>query len=292
MIRSMTGFGRAQAEAGARLITAEIRSLNGKQLDLSIRIPPVLRSKEHEIRAMAAAAVIRGKADLYISLDVKDEKDPPLIHVKTAKRYFLELKKLAASLGEKQENLLGLALQIPGVFAPSPESGEEISEKDWTKAKKVIQSALVEFQKFRLAEGKSAEKDLKEKVGKIVGLLKRVEDADKSRLSKKRDDLALRLKELMNGKSLDQNRMEQEMIYYLEKLDINEEKVRLKTHCNYFLDTFSEEEQGRKLGFISQEIGREINTLGAKAADAPIQKMVVQMKDELEKIKEQLLNIL
>ncbi|MEW6467869.1 MAG: YicC/YloC family endoribonuclease [Bacteroidota bacterium] len=287
MIHSMTGFGKASAEIGGKKITVEIRSLNSKQLDLNMRLSSYFRDKENEIRQEISRVAGRGKVDFAIYSEQVDQLPTATVNRPLARTYYRELSALAKELKLTGGDMLGLILKMPDVFKTEK---EELSEKEWKIARQCISKALAGFARFRADEGKTLGRDLSERVAGIRRLLDEVEQLDIKRIPAVRERLRRSVEELRE--KVDENRFEQELVYYIEKLDITEEKVRLRTHCDYFIATMKEESPGRKLGFISQEIGREINTIGSKANDAGIQQRVVQMKDELEKIKEQLNNVL
>ena len=290
MIKSMTGFGKASLPFKDKTLQIEIRSLNSKQIDLSLKLPSLFRSKELEIRAQCAKFIERGKADVSIYFEQKEIEKNLNINTTLAKAYYHELKKLAIELQAPVDDLLTHILKLPEVLKAET---EELNEQDEQELKNALHLALQEFSKFREAEGKNLEAEFSSRISTLLNLLQSVELLDKERATAVRNRIEKNIEELINKERIDQNRLEQEMIYYLEKMDITEEKLRLKVHCDYFIKTMLEEDAvGRKLGFITQEIGREINTIGSKANDSAIQKIVVQMKDELEKIKEQLLNVL
>jgi uncharacterized protein (TIGR00255 family) len=289
MIRSMTGYGKAICELSEKKVTVEIRSLNSKQLDLNLRIPSLYRDKEAEIRSDLSKQLERGKIDFSIFYEYTGDAASPVINKTLAKGYYKELKSLAAELQEQGCDLLSLTMKMPEVMRPER---QEPDEKEWKQLKAAIDQAQIEFQRFREDEGKSLADDFVKRIGLITSLLSIVEEADTKRVDTVRERIRRNINEFVEKEKIDQNRFEQELVYYIEKIDITEEKIRLKTHCDYFLKTMSEDSSGRKLGFITQEIGREINTIGSKANDAGIQKTVVQMKDELEKIKEQVNNVL
>ena len=291
MIRSMTGFGKSQVDLPGRIITVEIRSLNSKQLDLNFRAPSVYREKEMITRSLIAQRMERGKVDVSISVESKNDQPVMTINKNIALLYFEQLKDLAASIPENQHSdLLSILVRMPDVLKSEK---EEFSEEEWVLIQQSLETALEEVDLFRKGEGLILEKDFIFRIGRILALLDEVEPLESSRIAAIRAKFEMRLEEIRQDKSYDQNRMEQELVYYIEKLDITEEKIRLKKHCDYFIVTLDEmESPGKKLNFITQEIGREINTLGSKANDVRIQMIVVQMKDELEKIKEQLANIL
>lgn len=291
MIRSMTGFGKNQVDLPGKMITVEIRSLNSKQLDLSFRAPSVYREKEMTARSLVAQRMERGKVDVTISVESKNDQTVMTINKNIALQYFEQLKDLAASIPENQHSdLLSILVRMPDVMKSEK---EEFSEEEWVLIQQSLEAALEEADKFRIAEGKILEQDFIFRIGRILSLLDAIEPLESPRIALVRNKFETRLDEIRQDKSYDQNRLEQELVYYFEKLDITEEKLRLRKHCDYFIATLGEmESPGKKLGFVTQEIGREINTLGSKANDAQIQMIVVQMKDELEKIKEQLANIL
>jgi uncharacterized protein (TIGR00255 family) len=287
----MTGFGKSQVDLPGKLITVEVRSLNSKQLDLNFRAPAVYREKEMNARALIAQRMERGKLDVAISIESKNDQPVMTINKNIALHYFGQLKDLAAQIPENQNSdLLSILVRMPDVLKPEK---EEFSEEEWALVWQSLETALEETDRFRKGEGEILEKDFIFRIGRILELLDAVGPLEGPRLASVRNKFDLRLEEIRQDKSYDQNRLEQELVYYFEKLDITEEKLRLRKHCDYFILTLDEmESPGKKLSFITQEIGREINTLGSKANDAAIQMLVVQMKDELEKIKEQLANIL
>lgn len=285
----MTGFGKASIDTGDRMIVVEIRSLNSKGADISLRIPSNIRNYELELRNELSRLLERGKIDLSISIESKKEETPVEINVPLAKAYYEQLKKLAIAIQEPVLDPIVQILKFPDVLKSEK---KEADEKDWDQIKNTINKAVEQVNQFRLAEGKSLLEDFQTRLNKIEVCLEEIKKLDVLRLKNIKDRIQGNLSEVIGKEKIDQNRFEQELIYYIEKLDINEEKVRLKTHLDYFIDTCKEDSAGRKLNFISQEIGREINTIGSKANDAQMQKLVVQMKDELEKIKEQASNVL
>jgi uncharacterized protein (TIGR00255 family) len=284
-MKSMTGFGKAVAEVSGKKINAEIRSLNSKQLDLNFRIPYIYKEKELELRSEVSKQVERGKVDVSIYLESIQDAMPVAINKTLARFYYNELKSLSEELKEKDQNLLPLVLKMPEVLKGEKEI-VELDEAEWKEIKKAVDQAIEAFQKFRSDEGRTLAKEFKSRIAIIASLLQEVVKLDGLRITNIKERIKTNLAEAIDKEKIDQNRFEQELIYYIEKLDITEEKLRLKTHLDYFTVTMEELAAGRKLGFITQEIGREINTIGSKA------KIVVQMKDELEKIKEQLLNVL
>ncbi len=291
MIKSMTGFGKSVTEIPGKKITVEIRSLNSKSLDLNLRLPYPYKEKELELRGELSKQIERGKLDVTVFTESTQESLPIVINKNLAKKYYFELKELSRDLESDDKNLLSLVLKMPEVLKSEKET-LELDKNEWTLVKNTINKAIETFQQFRSDEGKVLEKEFKIRISIIEKLLKDIVNNDAKRVKNIRSRIEKNLEELIDKEKIDKNRLEQELIYYIEKLDITEEKLRLKTHLDYFLKTMQEPSGGRKLGFISQEIGREINTIGSKANDATIQKFVVEMKDELEKIKEQLLNVL
>jgi uncharacterized protein (TIGR00255 family) len=295
MIKSMTGFGKSVQEIGAKKITVEIKSLNSKQLDINTRIAGPFREKELEIRAELSRSVERGKVDFSIYIDNNSEMAGMAINKPLIRKYYHDLRELAIELHEPENlALLPVIARIPDVLKAER---EEFDETEWQQVNVAIHEALVQFDDFRMQEGALLEKDMVKRVALILQLLQEVEPFEKRRIVMLRERMMRNQAEYReanaNMEKFDENRFEQELFYFLEKLDITEEKVRLRKHCDYFGETLADPaSSGRKMGFIMQEIGREINTLGSKANDADIQKIVVQMKDELEKIKEQMLNIL
>ncbi len=291
MLKSMTGYGIAVFDSGNTKYTVEIKSLNSKFLELGLRIPKSFSEKEFQLRNECNKQIERGKVNLSINVEKADSTVKAAgIDKELLKHYFEQLKTVSTELNEPVANLFQLALGLPEVVKYEEET---ISEDEWKVVEKAFQQALTNFQRFRADEGNVLEQDIKYRIGIIVKNLELVEVEEPKRVPVIRERLNQFLIEAVNRDAIDQNRFEQELIYYIDKLDITEEKIRLKTHCDYFLETLKNADaNGKKLGFISQEIGREINTIGSKANDANIQKLVVGMKEELEKIKEQLLNVL
>ena len=295
MIKSMTGFGKTTANPGGRIVNIEIRTLNSKQLDVNTRIPSIYRDKEAEIRAEINKVLERGKIDFMITTDNDSDTNDFAINLPLARKYYAEIKQLADELGETAGNdIISTILKIPDVLKP----GREVpDESEWSLVKTAITEALALTESFRIAEGELLGKDMSARIQLIRNLLVTVEPLESARIGNLRERFQRNQDEFLEKTTkvdkFDENRFEQEIFWYLEKLDITEEKLRLRKHCDYFTDTLhSNDSNGRKLGFITQEIGREINTLGSKAYDAGIQMIVVQMKDELEKIKEQVSNVL
>jgi uncharacterized protein (TIGR00255 family) len=291
MIKSMTGYGIAVSDSGGNKYTVEIKSLNSKFLELSLRIPKAFSDKEFQLRTECNKQIERGKVNFTLTVEQADTVTTAAgIDTALLKHYYQQLKQVSDELNEPAGNLLQLALGLPEVVKFEEDT---ISEEEWKKVEGTFQQALAAFQKFRSDEGAVLEQDLKHRINLILKNLEHVELEDPKRVPVIRERLNQFLNEVVSPEKVDQNRFEQELIYYIDKLDITEEKIRLKSHCDYFLQTLKgADANGKKLGFISQEIGREINTLGSKANDATIQKLVVGMKEELEKIKEQLLNVL
>jgi uncharacterized protein (TIGR00255 family) len=291
MIKSMTGFGVAGFENEQMAIQVEVRSLNSKFLDLSIRSPRQFADKEPQIRNMVQAVLDRGKVSVNIEFVAKVSQSLPVtINHELFQTYFKEFKSLAESVDDNPSDLFKLALQAPNVIVSIPKEREE--NDDWDQARLVLEDALAKCDGFRSDEGASLFAKLEGNLEVIRGAFQHVKDADPGRKEKIQQRIKNHFSQWMDENSFDANRFEQELIYYFEKIDITEELVRLETHLDYFLKSMKgETSQGKKLGFISQEIGREINTIGSKANDAEIQKYVILMKDELEKIKEQSLNV-
>lgn len=285
MIQSMTGFGKHVVQLPSKKITVELKSLNSKSLDINARIPQTYREKELEMRKMIADVLVRGKVDLALYVEITGEETTAEVNQGVVKRYMQQLAHIAKGDDIK---LLELALRMPDTLKTDKDDIDEAEYKAITNAMK---EALSEIISFRNEEGKVLEKDFDERLDALDSLLAQIKSMDPERLATVRERLDKAVADLKV--ELDANRFEQELIYYLEKYDITEEKVRLANHLAYFKTTLkSDDSNGKKLGFIAQEIGREINTIGSKANYAPMQQLVVQMKDELEKIKEQMLNVL
>lgn len=291
MIKSMTGYGLAAHDSGSTKYTVEIKSLNSKFLELSLRLPKSFSDKEFQLRNECSKQIDRGKVNLSITVEQTGKAVKAAgIDTTLLKHYFEQLKAVSADLNEPASNLFQLALGLPEVVKYDEDT---VSDDEWKIVEQTFQKALKAFQKFRDDEGGVLEQDMRSRIDIITGNLTKVEIEEPKRIPVIRERLNQFLTESVGRENIDQNRFEQELIYYIDKLDITEEKIRLKTHCDYFIETLKNADaNGKKLGFISQEIGREINTLGSKANDANIQKLVVGMKEELEKIKEQLLNVL
>ena len=285
MIQSMTGFGKHVIQLPSKKITIEIKSLNSKSLDLNVRIPSAYREKELVLRKTIASSLIRGKVDFGLYIENTGLESASGINEAVVRSYMKQLGNIAAG---DEMGLLEIAMRMPDTMKTER---EDIDEEEYNVIKETLEIALLEIAVFRTEEGKVLEDDFKARISVLLELLAKVEVLDGERLQTIRERLEKAVADLKT--ELDANRFEQELIYYLEKYDITEEKVRLKNHLDYFITTLgSDDSNGRKLGFICQEIGREINTIGSKANFAPMQQVVVQMKDELEKIKEQMLNVL
>jgi uncharacterized protein (TIGR00255 family) len=291
MLVSMTGFGKAECDLPGKKISFEIKSLNSKQLDIFARLPSLLKEKEMVIRDEISRVLERGKIDCYVSIELMSEEAASQINKEIVKNYINQLKEVTEELQlGTGEQLIQVAMKLPDSLKTEK---DELDERDWKKVLKTLQSTLEKVRKYRIMEGKALEKDIRARINSIMKKLKKISPFEKARTEGIRKRIHQSLNDLRLKDSYDPNRFEQELIYYLEKLDITEEQVRLANHCNYFLEVISADAPaGRKLGFISQEIGRELNTLGAKANDTSIQRLVVEMKDELEKIREQLNNVL
>jgi len=284
MIQSMTGFGKSVLSLNDKHISIEIKSLNSKSIDINTRIPQAYREKELDFRKLIAEQLLRGKVDFSIFVENTGTQTPSKINPNIVKSYIEQMRAIVD--GDLTE-LLKMAVRMPDALQTTTES---VSEEELSAIFEHISLAITDLQTFRIQEGKVLEKDFVLRISNIDSLLQEVQALDSERLALIRERLE---KAVADIQSVDANRFEQELIFYLEKLDITEEKIRLKKHLDYFLETLhSEDSNGRKLSFIAQEIGREINTLGSKANFAPMQQLVVQMKDELEKIKEQVLNVL
>jgi uncharacterized protein (TIGR00255 family) len=291
MIRSMTGYGKAIAETPQKKITIEIKSLNSKQLDLNAKVPWLYKEKEPEIRNLVSQMLDRGKIDISVYFDILEDEGVPVINKSIVKNYYKQLKEIAGELEINiDDQILPIIMRLPDSLKTEK---PELPEDEWAIVKKQIIGSINVLDLYRIEEGKSIETDLKKRISGILDSLSTVETFEPGRIEKVREKLINILKDNNGTENLDKNRFEQELIFYLEKFDINEEKVRLKKNCEYFLETIeTPSPNGKILSFIAQEIGREINTMGSKANDASIQKLVVMMKDELEKIKEQTNNIL
>lgn len=287
----MTGYGKATAEYNDKKITIELRSVNSKQLDTTIRTPSIYREKEAEFRA-ELLKLQRGKIEMFVNVDSQKSISQAQINESLFTDYYNQIKSIADrfAIPTDSPEIIRTIMHLPEVLSSDR---KEVSEEESAVLISCLQSAIEQFERFREQEGKVLIGDILQRIINIETLLAKVEPYEKSRIETIKNRISANLEEVIPAANIDKNRFEQELIYYLEKIDITEEKVRLKQHCTYFRETASKEQSpGRKLGFISQEIGREINTLGSKANEVNIQQLVVQMKDELEKVKEQLLNVL
>ncbi len=291
MIRSMTGYGKAEALLPDKKLTIEVRALNSKQLDTNTRIPSLYKEKELEIRKLIASTLERGKVECSFFYELSTETSSGTINEVVVKAYYEQLSKISEGLGLKaSQELLSIAMRMPDTIR---NDRAELEEEEWNSVKESLGQALGHVNDFRVQEGESLDKDLRERIVSIRARLVDVEKLEGDRIARIRERIGNNLEEFLGKEGKDENRFEQELIFYMEKLDISEEKVRLANHLSYFLETMENEGPvGKKLGFISQELGREINTLGSKANHVDIQRLVVEMKDELERIKEQILNVL
>jgi uncharacterized protein (TIGR00255 family) len=291
MIKSMTGYGKAIAETPQKKITIEIKSLNSKQLDLNTKLPWLYKEKEPEIRNIISQRLDRGKIDFSVYCDMLDDEVVTVINKSAVRNYYNQFKEIAAELKiDLDDQIFTAIMKLPDTLKTEK---PEMPEAEWEIVRNQIIESITMLDLYRIEEGNSIMLDFKKCIGKILSLLETVQTFETGRITKIREKLMSLLDESLGPEKVDKNRFEQEIILYLEKYDINEEKVRLKTHCDYFIETVNTPSpNGKILNFITQEIGREINTIGSKANDASIQKLVVMMKDELEKIKEQTLNVL
>ncbi|WP_396636040.1 YicC/YloC family endoribonuclease [Maribacter sp. R77961] len=285
MIQSMTGFGKHVIQLPTKKITVEIKSLNSKSIDLNARMPSAYREKELELRKLIANSLQRGKVDFSLYIEITGDETSTKVNESAVRQYMEQLKSIA---GGDDLKLLEMALRFPDAMRADK---EDIDEEEYKAIVAALKGALSEINKFRSEEGNVLERDFLDRISSLKDLLQKVLEMDPDRQGTIRERLEKAVQDIKQD--IDANRFEQELIYYLEKYDITEEKVRLANHLDYFTKTIqSDDSNGKKLGFISQEIGREINTIGSKANYAPMQQLVVQMKDELEKIKEQMLNVL
>jgi uncharacterized protein (TIGR00255 family) len=291
MLKSMTGFGRAERTVGDKTFQVDIKSLNGKQFELLLKLPGFLKPLEFDIRRILSGKLGRGSIDCTISLKETGTAKPVSINTDLAKAYYKPLAELSAALNLDPSHILSTLIKLPEVITPTADT---LTSQEWSDFEKVLNAAIDDLNLHRTEEGKSLEEDLLLRILNISKQQEAIIKLEPLRQQKIREGLKKLLEENVGKENYDANRLEQELIYYIEKIDISEEQVRLKNHCDYFKAIIceSEESKGKKLSFILQEIGREINTTGAKAYDATIQKCVVIMKDELEKAKEQILNVL
>ena len=291
MIQSMTGFGRAVAELPGKNVVVEVKSLNSKQLDLNSRVASIYRDKDLEIRNHISSQLVRGKIDVLVYLEAKDGVTERTLQELLVKTYYEKISNLANELRAENFSPMDAVMRLPDVW--STDDQQLADESEWKSVMAAVVEATKRIATYRANEGEALDRDLRANIQTIKDLLASIETYEKARVPSIRERIEQSLREFIDSDKIDKNRLEQEMIFYLEKLDINEEKVRLAQHCKYFLDTMdSDEFAGKKLNFIAQEMGREINTMGSKSNDADMQRIVVQMKDNLEKIKEQVLNVL
>lgn len=291
MIKSMTGYGKAEAVLDKGIITVEIRTLNGKNADVNIKTQLLPKDKEIVVRQLLADKLQRGTIDFFMSFEENAASKARQINAEMVEEYFKQISDIEAKVGLKShsDRIIESILRFPEIF--EVRSGEILDGDNWPLAEKAIIEAIDKVNEFRSREGQALYKDVTSRINNIIGLSKGIEELEPQRIEAVKEKLSKAIEDLQAKP--DQSRFEQELIFYLEKLDINEEKVRLRQHCKYFMDTINNEDApGKKLGFIIQEIGREINTTGSKANNAEIQKLVVMMKDEMEKMREQSMNIL
>jgi uncharacterized protein (TIGR00255 family) len=290
MMKSMTGYGRAEGVIGNRKFTVELKSLNSKQFDLNVRMPSIYKEKEIDLRNWLTERILRGKVDVSVFYEAESAEKRVSLNKSLMLAYFQDLKDIAESVGQQQVDYMSLLMRIPDAIKPER---EELDENEWSTIMQLIQSAERAFDAYRVQEGNGLSVDFEARIAEILAMEAGLDSLANARIEKIRERIQQNLEEVVEVDKIDRNRFEQELIYYIEKIDVNEERSRLIANCNYFLEILrGPSGQGKKLGFIAQEIGREINTLGSKANDSDMQRIVVQMKDELEKIKEQVLNVL
>ncbi len=291
MIRSMTGYGKAEETFQERTIRVELRSLNGKQFDIRMKPAPILKPYEIEIRKQLKNALLRGSLEVNIQVTIDGATQPMKINSALAKNYYNAIQELANELGLPQKNTLRSLLELPEVVTPA---SEELTTKDWHNISKVLSDAIQQLDDHRKDEGNALEADLISHIKQIESYQTEIQKIEPNRKKRIKERLENALEEYTSRENIDHNRLEQELIFYIEKLDISEEQVRLSNHCRYFYEILEDKTptKGKKLNFLLQEIGREINTTGAKANDADLQRCVVKMKDELDKAKEQIMNVL
>ena len=291
MLKSMTGFGRAEQTENDKTFLVEVKALNGKQFELQLRLPPLLRPYEFEIRNTLQEHLVRGTVDCYVNIKQNGTSKPVTINTELIKAYYNQIQQLAGELNIDTNSVLSALLRLPEIVSPT---NEILNEGDYKEFSTVLVAALKELNLHREEEGNSLEKDLIKRISMIKEQEESILKLEPNRRKRIQDEIHQLLNEHVGKENIDNNRMEQELIYYMEKIDIHEEQIRLRQHCEYFAEVMNGPEvgKGKKLSFILQEIGREINTTGSKAYDADIQKCVVKMKDELEKAKEQVLNVL
>ena len=287
----MTGFGRIERSIGDKTFQVDIKALNGKQFELQLKLPAFLKPFEFDIRRLLSETLLRGTVDCMISLKDTGNARPVTINTDLARAYYKPLAELSAELGLDPSTILSTLVKLPEVITPSSDT---LSDEEWQQFREVLKAAVAELDRHRVVEGAALEQDLRLRISNISKQQEEVIRLEPQRKTKIREGITRLLEENVGKENYDGNRLEQELIFYIEKIDISEEQVRLRNHCEYFLSLLDEKEEskGKKLSFILQEIGREINTTGSKAYDSTIQKSVVMMKDELEKAKEQVLNVL
>jgi uncharacterized protein (TIGR00255 family) len=287
----MTGYGKATAETAGRKVIIEIKSLNSKAMDISTKIIPAYRDKELDIRSRITAALERGKVDFALYIDAANASGAQTINTAVFNNYLQQIESISAQTGQDMpDDIFSVILRMPEVVSSNQQ--DEVSQEEWEAVSKAVDGAIAALVDYRKAEGVALEKKFREKISNITALLKSVEPYEQDRVAKIKERIRTAMQNTVGG-NYDENRFEQEMIFYIEKLDISEEKQRLTNHLDYFIKTLEEGHgQGKKLGFIAQEMGREINTLGSKSNQAEMQNIVVRMKDELEQIKEQVLNVM
>lgn len=291
MVYSMTGFGRVEAQVGQYQVIVELKSLNGKQLDINTRVSTLAKPYEHEIRSAVGQQLQRGTIDVSFTVKQDGSSRPMGINVPLAIQYYNDMRKIATQLGITEEQVLPTLMSLPDVVSADQDA---LDEDGWSAIRKVLDDAIVKLQQHRQVEGGSLHTDLEHCMLQIEQHLEQILIFEPNRLDRIRERIRTSLEDWVSSANIDQNRLEQELIYYIEKIDFSEEKIRLRQHCAFFREILGGTEvlKGKKLGFILQEVGREINTLGSKANDAEIQRLVVGMKDYLEKAKEQVLNVL
>jgi uncharacterized protein (TIGR00255 family) len=285
----MTGFGKAEGIIGRKKFTVEIRSLNSKQLDFNLRMPGVYREKEMDLRTWLNERIMRGKSDVVIYYESLEAEKKMAINIPLLESYYADLRGFTEKNGVPEGDYLNALMRIPDVLKPE---NQELNEDEWREVDALVKEAMTRFDQYRKAEGARLTDEFKSRIQLIMKLRSELDEPIRARRQRTRDKLRTNLMELIPEDKIDPNRFEQEVIYYLERLDVSEEYQRLQTNCEHFMEELTGEGQGKKLGFISQEIGREINTIGSKANDSDMQRIVVNMKDELEKIKEQINNVL
>lgn len=291
MLKSMTGFGRSEQMVGDKVFFVEVKALNGKQFDLQLKLPSLLKPFEFDIRNIIQEQLIRGTVDCYITVKQNGASKPVVINTELIKAYYQQISELSKDLNINDNAILSSLLRLPEVISQNTET---LTQEEYLLFKEVLMSALHELNNHRTEEGMTLEKDLIGRIENIHQQEKEILKYEPNRKIRIKEEINKLLLEHVGKENIDNNRMEQELIYYMEKIDIHEEQIRLRQHCDYFIEMIKEEEvsKGKKLSFLLQEINREINTTGSKAYDVDIQKCVVKMKDELEKAKEQVLNVL